>query len=166
MGYNEAEEGNGEINIEEVAKHNTAASIWMIYEDKVLDITNFLDKHPGGDSILLEVAGQDGTSRFRDIRHSKDAVKMIDQYVIGIVKKDADTQKKNSFDTKVTRLDKNTKSLTAVRASIKVINGQSGMRAKRPAQDVRFDDSPITSIGFANHPEITEIQILLDLTAR
>ncbi|VDM38854.1 unnamed protein product [Toxocara canis] len=97
MGYNEAEEGNGEINIEEVAKHNTAASIWMIYEDKVLDITNFLDKHPGGDSILLEVAGQDGTSRFRDIRHSKDAVKMIDQYVIGIVKKDADTQKKNSF---------------------------------------------------------------------
>lgn len=46
--------------------------------------------------VLLEVAGQDGTSRFRDIQHSTDAIEMTEQYVIGTVKKEASSGKETS----------------------------------------------------------------------
>uniref|UniRef100_A0A0M3K9G4 Putative cytochrome b5 (inferred by orthology to a S. mansoni protein) n=1 Tax=Anisakis simplex TaxID=6269 RepID=A0A0M3K9G4_ANISI len=69
--------------------------LWIVYEDKVLDITRFTDEHPGGDEVLLEVAGQDGTSKFIDADHSKDAVEMIDQYVIGRLK-ESDRQRLQS----------------------------------------------------------------------
>uniref|UniRef100_F1LDY4 Cytochrome b5 n=1 Tax=Ascaris suum TaxID=6253 RepID=F1LDY4_ASCSU len=96
MGKSSKEVGNREITVDEVAKHNTATSLWIIYNDKVLDLTEFLNEHPGGDQVLLEVAGQDGTSRFRDIQHSTDAIEMTEQYVIGTVKRDASTGKETS----------------------------------------------------------------------
>merc|ERR1712179_721180 len=33
---------------EEVAKHTTKGDCWVILNDKVLDVTNFLSQHPGG----------------------------------------------------------------------------------------------------------------------
>lgn len=76
-----------EIGYDEIAKHNSSDSVWFIYEDFVLDVTSFLHEHPGGDQVLLEVAGKDGTSAFRDIGHSKDAEQMVKDYVIGRVNK-------------------------------------------------------------------------------
>uniref|UniRef100_A0A915BF90 Cytochrome b5 heme-binding domain-containing protein n=3 Tax=Parascaris univalens TaxID=6257 RepID=A0A915BF90_PARUN len=96
MGESSKEVGDREITVDEVAKHNTATSLWIIYNDKVLDLTEFLNEHPGGDQVLLEVAGQDGTSRFRDIQHSTDAIEMTEQYVIGSVKKDTSSLKRTS----------------------------------------------------------------------
>ena len=50
----------------EVAEHNTHEDCWMVIENKVLDITKFLDEHPGGDEVMMSVAGQDGTDEFED----------------------------------------------------------------------------------------------------
>lgn len=41
----------------EVAKHKSTDSCWTVIHGKVYDITSFLDKHPGGRSILLRQGG-------------------------------------------------------------------------------------------------------------
>lgn len=42
----------------EVAKHNTREDAWIIVGRKVLDVTHWLDEHPGGDVVLLDAAGK------------------------------------------------------------------------------------------------------------
>jgi hypothetical protein len=46
---------------QEVAKHNTAESVWIIHLDNVYDVTDFLSSHPGGQELLLLAAGRDIT---------------------------------------------------------------------------------------------------------
>jgi len=71
----------------EVAQHNTSRgenkSIWTVIHDKVYDITQFLDEHPGGEEILIENAGIDSTEAFEDVGHSSDAREMLEQYYKG-----------------------------------------------------------------------------------
>ncbi|KRX38131.1 Cytochrome b5 [Trichinella murrelli] len=67
----------------EVEEHNSKQSTWLIMENKVYDVTKFLEEHPGGIEVLLEQAGRDATESFEDIGHSNDAREMRDQYYIG-----------------------------------------------------------------------------------
>ncbi|PAA63524.1 hypothetical protein BOX15_Mlig024834g1, partial [Macrostomum lignano] len=47
------------VTLEEVAKHNSLQTgVWVIYQNTVYDVTNFVDSHPGGEKILL-AAGKD-----------------------------------------------------------------------------------------------------------
>lgn len=45
----------------EVAKHNSRDSCWVIVQGKVYDVTDYLDRHPGGSAILLQYGGKDAT---------------------------------------------------------------------------------------------------------
>ncbi|XP_050739652.1 cytochrome b5-like isoform X2 [Eriocheir sinensis] len=69
--------------LEEVAKHKTPESCWFVIHDKVYDVAKFLDEHPGGEEVLLEQAGKDGTENFEDVGHSTDAREMMAEYCIG-----------------------------------------------------------------------------------
>lgn len=40
----------------EVAKNNTEDSTWLIIDSKVYDVTDFIDAHPGGESVLKQVS--------------------------------------------------------------------------------------------------------------
>jgi hypothetical protein len=62
---------------EEVAKHSTKASCWVILNDKVLDVTTFLKDHPGGELAILTFGGKDATEEF-DMIHPPD---VIDKYL-------------------------------------------------------------------------------------
>lgn len=89
-----------EYTEEEVAKHNTLEDCWLIIgepgEKKVYDVTKFLDDHPGGPEIIMDVAGQNATADFDDIGHSNDAKKQLEDYLIGRVKGDIAVAKKSS----------------------------------------------------------------------
>jgi 4-hydroxysphinganine ceramide fatty acyl 2-hydroxylase len=70
----------------QIKKHNTKDSCWVIVNDKVYDITSFLADHPGGDEILLEFAGTDVTLVLGDINyhtHSDAAYDLLTEYYIG-----------------------------------------------------------------------------------
>jgi cytochrome b involved in lipid metabolism len=54
---------------EEIATHNTAASLWTVIEGEVYDLTTWAPKHPGGLQELLDVAGKDGTAAFQAAQH-------------------------------------------------------------------------------------------------
>ncbi|KAI7879543.1 cytochrome b5-like heme/steroid binding domain-containing protein [Mucor mucedo] len=68
---------------EQVSKHNTRDDLYMIIDDKVYDITNFVDEHPGGDEILIEEGAKDASGPFEDVGHSPDARQMLEKYLVG-----------------------------------------------------------------------------------
>jgi len=72
-----------QYTMKEVAMHCTADSCWMIIFDKVYDLTDFNDFHPGGMEIMLEYAGSDATNAFSEKPHTIDAADMLEKYLIG-----------------------------------------------------------------------------------
>lgn len=45
-------------NISEVSRHSSKeVGIWVIYKEGVYDISEFVDKHPGGDKIMMAAGG-------------------------------------------------------------------------------------------------------------
>ena len=53
---------------EEVAKHNTRKSAWIIIEKKVYDVTKWIPLHPGGE-IIMKGVGKDATKLFNGGQH-------------------------------------------------------------------------------------------------
>jgi len=62
------------ISGQEVAKHDSRNSCWIIVHGVVYDVTEFLDDHPGGSKIILKYAGKDATAEYDPI-HPPDAIK-------------------------------------------------------------------------------------------
>ncbi len=52
------------------------------------DITSYLDDHPGGAEVMLDVSGQDADEFFEDIGHSNDAREELAKHCIGVLKLD------------------------------------------------------------------------------
>merc|ERR1712125_172656 len=75
----------GGITMEEVAKHVTKTDCWVVVSGQVLDVTNFLSQHPGGELAILTFAGKDATEEFNMI-HPPDVIrKYAPDAIIGVV---------------------------------------------------------------------------------
>jgi len=55
---------NKTFTMEQVAKHNQKDDCWVVVEGVVLDVTSFLEDHPGGAKAILLYAGKDATEEF------------------------------------------------------------------------------------------------------
>lgn len=73
--------------MQDVAEHNTKNDMYMVVHEKVYDCTKFLDEHPGGEEVMLDVAGQDGTEAFEDVGHSDEAREALDKLFVGELKR-------------------------------------------------------------------------------
>ncbi|KAF3908717.1 hypothetical protein ABW20_dc0103449 [Dactylellina cionopaga] len=63
---------------DEIAKHNSADSCWVIIHGKAYDVTEFLPEHPGGSKIILKYAGKDATEEFEPIHPPDTLEKYLD----------------------------------------------------------------------------------------
>jgi cytochrome b involved in lipid metabolism len=62
----------------DVAKHDKDSDCWVVIDGEVLDVTKFLDDHPGGKKAIMIYAGKDATEEF-DMLHDR---KVIEKYGI------------------------------------------------------------------------------------
>ncbi|KAH8917100.1 acyl-CoA dehydrogenase NM domain-like protein [Atractiella rhizophila] len=79
-----AEKQLRQLSREEVKKHNTPESLWIIIDTYVYDITKFADMHPGGAAVLYdkEVMGQDSTDVFFGL-HRAEVLKKYQRLIVG-----------------------------------------------------------------------------------
>ena len=85
--------------LSEIAQHNSKEDLWLVIHNKVYNITEYLNDHPGGGDVLLDVAGTDATKAFEDVGHSNDAREIMEDYLLGdLHEDDVVKEKKKSFD--------------------------------------------------------------------
>jgi len=75
-----------EYTMEEVAKHNKKEDLWVVVKGVVLDLTNWLEDHPGGVQALLNFMGRDATEEFEMLHDDEVIPKYAPEQVIGRVK--------------------------------------------------------------------------------
>ncbi len=69
--------------IKEVKKHNKNNDCWLIANNKVYDVTSFLNKHLIGSHAIIKKAGTDCTIDYNF--HSKASKKIWEKYLIGYI---------------------------------------------------------------------------------
>ncbi|KAI9757997.1 MAG: hypothetical protein M4579_003233 [Chaenotheca gracillima] len=74
-----------EFSMEEVAKHNKKEDNWVVVKGIVLDVTNWVDEHPGGPQALFTHMGEDATEEFEMLHDDEVIPKYAASIVIGRV---------------------------------------------------------------------------------
>lgn len=73
----------------EIAKHNQASDCWIIIKNKVYNVTDYLNLHPGGADRIIQYCGTDATQAYatKDGRgsHSQQADQELTNLYIGDV---------------------------------------------------------------------------------
>lgn len=74
-------------SLNEVQKHNSKESCWTIIKNYVYDLTEWIDKHPGGADKILSLCGKDGTKSFVK-KHSEQEKpeRILEEHKIGELK--------------------------------------------------------------------------------
>ncbi|KAI0839131.1 Flavocytochrome c [Hypoxylon sp. FL0890] len=75
-----------EISMEEVANHNKKEDLWVVVKGVVMDLTNWLEEHPGGPQAIMNFMGRDATEEFEMLHDDEVIPKYAPQQVIGRVK--------------------------------------------------------------------------------
>jgi len=78
----QATKGKPTFTLEEVAKHNTIDDAWIVIDGYVLDVTQWIDIHPGGKAILKGI-GKDYTDEWYNYHDISTAFKYFPKYIIG-----------------------------------------------------------------------------------
>lgn len=78
-------EGQTVFTKKEIARHNHKDDLWIIVNDKVYDITNYVDIHQGGTDALVRVAGGEATRQVEGPQHPGTVKMLLERYYIGKV---------------------------------------------------------------------------------
>lgn len=87
----------------EVSSHNSSKSCYVTIGDKVYDVTDFVDDHPGGADLVLEYAGKDVKEILLDEsshEHSEAAYEILAESLVGIISTDNDTRPEGNGQAK------------------------------------------------------------------
>jgi cytochrome b involved in lipid metabolism len=64
-----------EFTLADIAKHNTKEDCWVSVNGMALNVTDFLENHPGGPKAILLYAGKDATEEF-NMLHDKNVIEV------------------------------------------------------------------------------------------
>jgi len=91
-----------EFSYSEVSSHSTKKDLYVVIHNNVYNASSFVDEHPGGEEVLLDVGGQDATEAFEDVGHSDEAREILHGLLIGSLKRGPnDPQPKTATTDKV-----------------------------------------------------------------
>jgi cytochrome b involved in lipid metabolism len=76
-----------EFTYSDVSEHATKKDLYMVIHDKVYNCSSFVDEHPGGEEVMLDVGGQDATEAFEDVGHSDEAREILEGMLVGTLKR-------------------------------------------------------------------------------
>ncbi|KAF5563561.1 L-lactate dehydrogenase (cytochrome) [Fusarium napiforme] len=77
------------VSLDDLKQHNTANDCWIAVHSKVWDITHFINEHPGGPEVLLNLAGSDATELYNDV-HAPDIIEDLpNDKLIGLLEESA-----------------------------------------------------------------------------
>jgi cytochrome b involved in lipid metabolism len=74
---------DGSYTLDDVKLHDKRDDVWVIIKNKVYDLSEFIDEHPGGVESILKRAGGDATDGFFGPQHPSRVHDMIDEYLMG-----------------------------------------------------------------------------------
>jgi cytochrome b involved in lipid metabolism len=76
------------LTMQTVAEHNTADNCWMVINNNIYNVTDYIQNHPGGKAIVSG-CGKDATQTYNGIpySHSDYARQLLAKYYIGDLKK-------------------------------------------------------------------------------
>ncbi|KAI1811938.1 cytochrome b5-like heme/steroid binding domain-containing protein [Poronia punctata] len=78
--------------LEQVSEHCSPNDLWIIIRGRVYDVSSYLDDHPGGKDVLLQVSGGDATEDFDFVGHSADAKEILSDFEVGLLAGHVSTQ--------------------------------------------------------------------------
>ncbi len=74
---------------EKVATHDSEDDCWLIIDNKVYDVTDYLRLHPGGKAIVASYCGQEATAAFDtkagEGSHSQSAIEQLGTLYLGVL---------------------------------------------------------------------------------
>lgn len=74
-------------SVNEVAKHNSVSDCWLIINNKVYNVTSYLDSHPGGIQVITQYCGADATAAYTGmLKHGTRANSDLATLIIGNIK--------------------------------------------------------------------------------
>ncbi|XP_038071953.1 fatty acid desaturase 2-like [Patiria miniata] len=95
----------GTYTWEEVRQHSTRTDKWVVIEDGVYDVSQWVNRHPGGFKVLSHYAGEDATDAFVAFHPDKSIVrKYMKPLCIGSLDKDNQPKKSLISDMRDLRL--------------------------------------------------------------
>jgi cytochrome b involved in lipid metabolism len=86
-----------EYTYSDVSEHASKKDLFIVVHDKVYDCTSFVDEHPGGEEVMLDVGGQDSTEAFEDVGHSDEAREILEGLLVGKLKRQDGDPKPKSY---------------------------------------------------------------------
>ncbi|BDD56387.1 Cytochrome b5 domain-containing protein 1 [Monascus purpureus] len=66
--------GQNLLSIQQISQHGSPEDCWIVVNDQVWDVTDFLEEHPGGSAIILKYAGRDATKAYSKV-HTPSLIK-------------------------------------------------------------------------------------------
>lgn len=78
----------GDITLAQVATHNSSKDCWSAINGKVYNLTDWIDRHPGGPQVIKGLCGKDGSAGFNG-QHSGQArpADELKNFYVGTLKK-------------------------------------------------------------------------------
>lgn len=73
----------------QVATHDSEDDLWVIIDDKVYDLTEYVDEHPGGREAIAKNAGKDATKGFKGPQHPSRVFDIVEDYRVGTLVRDS-----------------------------------------------------------------------------
>jgi cytochrome b involved in lipid metabolism len=72
-----------------VAEHNTSTDCWLVIDNNIYNVTDYIPNHPGGEKEIADYCGKDATAAFETKggksgqTHSDQARQILAQFYIG-----------------------------------------------------------------------------------